>query len=127
MVMGRGEDGEVCADAERRREKAVRTRAREPGFMRTTPKQRMNAKKSECSNKGRSLAQARRRGRRLKRVCTELTREPRGTCAKGQFWAAKKYSAGRIFLLHEGTNLVFCECDLTSPSRASENRLGGRE
>jgi hypothetical protein len=28
----------------------------------------------------------------------------------------KKYSEGRIFLLHAGVNLVFFECELTSPS-----------
>ena len=35
---------------------------------------------------------------------------------KGTVCAMKKYSAGCIFLLHAGANLVFFECELTLPS-----------
>jgi len=35
---------------------------------------------------------------------------------KGTVCAMKKYSAGCIFLLHAGTNLVFFESELTLPS-----------
>src|ERR1700730_7766856 len=33
-----------------------------------------------------------------------------------RFSAMKKYAVGCIFLLHAGSNLVFCECELTLPS-----------
>jgi hypothetical protein len=39
-----------------------------------------------------------------------------GVLSKGTIRAMKKYSAGCIFLLHGGANLVFFECELTSPS-----------
>jgi hypothetical protein len=97
----------------------------------------MGVEPNERENERRSLAQGARSKRGGKRGCLELLRRLElgleglaperlsrsaehslkpvlpGACAEGQFSAMKKYSAGCIFLLHAGTNLVFCECELT--------------
>ncbi len=43
-------------------------------------------------------------------ACATWGWAPRESCG-----CMKKYSAGCIFLLHAGVNLVFCECELTLP------------